>query len=160
MKVDLVIAYPSMEITDVRVLFEEHPYEQCPTITSGYRKLIGMSISRGFTRAVREAFGGPNGCSHTTALLQAMAPVAMQCSWSMTSSEFNRATELALQRGEPAPELDVTEVRQRDAWFMVNSCHVWVDGGERATATAERSDLDEAIFVRRRRAELERDSGG
>ena len=51
--------------------------------------LVGLSIARGFTHRVRELFGGPRGCTHTTALLQAMAPIAMQCFWSMRSAACN-----------------------------------------------------------------------
>jgi len=38
-----------------------------------------LSIARGFTHKVRGLFGGPRGCTHTTALSQAMAPEAIQC---------------------------------------------------------------------------------
>ena len=65
------------------VLFEAHPHDACGSIAPHYGELVGLSIARGFTHEVRQRFGGPRGCTHTTALLLAMAPVAIQCIWSM-----------------------------------------------------------------------------
>ena len=78
MIVALTVTMPEMIITDARVEFEVYPHGGCPAITSHYEKLIGLSIARGFTHKVRELFGGPRGCTHTTALLQAMGPVAVE----------------------------------------------------------------------------------
>ena len=67
MIVDLTIVIPSMEITEANVVIEVHPDPACPTITARYDQLVGLSIARGFTHRIRELFGGPRGCSHTTA---------------------------------------------------------------------------------------------
>ena len=74
MVVDMTIRVPSLEIVDARAVLETHPHTACPRIEDHYRNLIGLSIARGYTHRVRELFGGPRGCTHTTALLQAMAP--------------------------------------------------------------------------------------
>ena len=89
MQIDLEIAFPTLEIVGAQVGIEVHPSAGCPSIESHYDKLVGLSIARGFTHKVRELFGGPRGCTHTTALLQAMAPVAVQCMWSMRASQAN-----------------------------------------------------------------------
>ncbi len=83
MIVTLTVTFPVLMITDATVEFAEHPHLTCPNVVAHYGELIGLSIARGFTHKVRELFGGPRGCTHTTALLQAMAPVAVQCNWSM-----------------------------------------------------------------------------
>ena len=83
MQVELVVDFPGMEISAAAVLFEAHPHDQCVAITPHYGELVGLSIARGFTHEVRQRFGGPRGCTHTTALLLAMAPVAIQSIWSM-----------------------------------------------------------------------------
>ncbi len=82
MIVDLHIAIPSLEIIWANAALETHPHGNCPKIEDHYQNLVGLSIARGFTHKVRELFGGPRGCTHTTALLQAMAPVAVQSIWS------------------------------------------------------------------------------
>lgn len=97
MIVALTVTMPEMIITDARVEFEVYPHGGCPAITTHYEKLVGLSIARGFTHKVRELFGGPRGCTHTTALLQAMAPVAIQSVWSM------RAMNVAKEPPRPNP---------------------------------------------------------
>ena len=79
MAVELIVELPDLVISDARVEFLAHPHHACPNVIDHYHHLVGLSIARGFTHKVRELFGGPRGCTHTTALLQAMAPVAMQC---------------------------------------------------------------------------------
>ena len=86
MQIDLEVGFPSLEIVKASVRFETHPHGGCPAIIDHYGGLVGLSIARGFTHKVRELFGGPRGCTHTTALLQAMAPVAVQCFWSMDAA--------------------------------------------------------------------------
>ena len=77
MHLELRVALDGLEIREARVLFETHPHSDCPLIAADYEKLVGLSIARGFTRKVRDLFGGPNGCTHTNALLQAMAPAVV-----------------------------------------------------------------------------------
>ncbi len=82
MIVDLEIEVPSLVITKATAVLNVHPHLTCKNIEPHYGNLVGLSIARGFTHKVRELFGGPRGCTHTTALLQAMAPVAVQSMWS------------------------------------------------------------------------------
>ena len=125
MVVDLVIGYPSLEITDASVVFETHPHATCPTIADHYENLVGLSIARGFTHRVRELFGGPRGCTHTTALLQAMAPVAIQSIWSMRSMAERDG-------GVPVmgPRAITPEQRRAMLEMNRNTCHVWSEDGE------------------------------
>lgn len=130
MQVDLEIGFPSLEIVGARVEFLTHPSAGCPVITEHYRELIGLSIARGFINRVRELFGGPRGCTHTTALLQAMAPVAIQSIWSMRSytarrDETDGDVSALADRPEPSEE------ERRQMWQMnVNTCHLWAEDGE------------------------------
>ena len=82
---------------------ETHPHAACPRIEDHYQHLIGLSIARGFTHKVRELFGGPRGCTHTTALLQAMAPVAIQSMWSFRVEGDPRGRRPAGRRGPDFP---------------------------------------------------------
>jgi len=120
MIVDLYVGLPEMVIKDVSVVFEVHPQPACPHIASSYRGLVGLSISRGFTHKVRELFGGPRGCTHTTALLQAMAPVALQCMFSVRNAGPGDAATSAPAAGGAPPA----------ASFMRDTCHVWSGEGE------------------------------
>ncbi len=145
MQVDLEVAFPTLEIVDVHVHFEMHPNETCPTITAHYGNLVGLSIARGFTHKVRELFGGPRGCTHTTALLQAMAPVAIQSIWSMRAavarSERRAGRELA------APD----EQQRAGMWRMnLNTCHIWDEEGEFVQSLAAGATHPTPVFLRAR----------
>jgi len=125
MVVDLVVGFPTMEITHAEVVMETHPHEECTRIEPHYENLVGLSIARGFTHKVRELFGGPRGCTHTTALLQAMAPVAIQSIWSMRMLDDGSEMVAPPLGKNPTPE----QIRERMA-FNINSCHVWADDSE------------------------------
>lgn len=121
MVVDLVVAYPALTITGVEVLFETHPQPGCPSIAPRYQDLVGLSIARGFTHEVRQRFGGPRGCTHTTALLQAMSPVAVQCVFAMRNAALG------------APAAGATGGDDQPAGvsaFMKDTCHVWAEDGD------------------------------
>jgi len=85
MSIELIVTLPSFTIVDVIAQMHVHPYDICPAVLADYRQLIGRSVTRGYSKAVRELFGGPQGCSHLGALLQAMGPVAVQASWGMAT---------------------------------------------------------------------------
>jgi hypothetical protein len=147
MQLSLEILFPSLEIAAVDTHFQSHPREECPTIIGHYDELVGLSIARGFTHKVRELFGGPRGCTHTTALLQAIAPIAMQCFWSMRAASAKLA-------GEPDPMLDANR-HNDDMWRKsINTCHVWDEHGP-AVARREAGVPEPApVFIRGRLAKL------
>jgi hypothetical protein len=152
MVVDLTVDLATMDIEAVEVLFEMHPHDHCPTIIDHYDKIVGLSIARGFTHKVRELFGGPRGCTHTTALLQAMAPVAVQSTWSMRLANARRSA----WAGE-APSPPTAEQMESAMALNLNTCHVWDEGGEQV-ARVRRGEFGEVpVWIRKRFDELGRD---
>jgi hypothetical protein len=150
MQVSLTVSFPDLTIVDVDTHYEMHPHDECPTITEHYKNLIGLSIARGFTHKVRELFGGPRACTHVTALLQAMAPVAVQCFWS-----WRRATapeQVSPEQGR-APQ---SPLRDDGVWRRnVNTCHVWAEDGEMVPALeAGTYEYEVPVFLRARLAKL------
>jgi hypothetical protein len=111
MRVTLRVRYPDLVVTGVAAEMVSHPYTLCPAAIEPLRQLVGLSVARGFTRAVNERFGRQLGCAHMTALIQAMAPVVRQAA----GPAFRDEAEL--------PKLDAEE-----GWF-VNSCQAWKEGG-------------------------------
>jgi hypothetical protein len=152
MVVDLTVDLPTTEIQAVEVQFEMHPHDYCPRIVDHYDKLVGLSISRGFTNKVRELFGGPRGCSHTTALLVAMGPVATQSVWSMrlhNSSGHTAASELGSMTGEQRMKIVLAQ--------NLNTCHVWHEAGEHVAHVKAGAPIEVPVWIRRRYEELDRD---
>ncbi|MDH3705979.1 MAG: DUF2889 domain-containing protein [Acidimicrobiia bacterium] len=151
MQVELAVRLRDMVITDARVGFESHPTEACPSIGEHYRSLVGLSITRGFTHRVRELFGGPRGCTHTTALLQAMAPAVVQSNWSVGVRRSRAA-------GRAPGAIDDPGRVDRFAGNL-NTCHVWAEGGDHVAALERGETPLPPLQVRRRLAELGRDAG-
>ena len=147
MIVDLEIAVPSLEIIGAKVVLETHPHTNCPRIEDHYGKLVGLSIARGFTHRVRELFGGPRGCTHTTALLQAMAPVAIQSLWS-----FRVAA--ARQEGGTEGAFATPEARERSLAMNLNTCHIWAEDGEQVTAIRNNQPMEIPVWIEKRFAKL------
>jgi len=142
MVVELTVSYPDLVIVGSDVTFNTFPQELCPAIAGRYGDLVGISIARGFTHQVRERFGGPRGCSHTTALLQAMAPVAVQCIWSMVTLARREAQGAAAGSPaaavSPAPPAVSSDLRDT-VRFSINSCHVWDEDGDFYRAVRDRT---------------------
>ncbi|MGB5755764.1 MAG: DUF2889 domain-containing protein [Acidimicrobiales bacterium] len=155
MIVDIVVQYPSLEISTAEVVMETHPHTTCTDITGHYDKLVGLSIARGFTHKIRELFGGPRGCTHTTALLQAMAPVAVQSIWSMRASDPDDGTPVAA----PLPQNPTDEqIRERFA-HNLNSCHVWREDGATITGIKKGEEMEPPLWIVDRLEKLGLDPG-
>ncbi len=169
MQVELEVAFPTLEIVGATVHFEVHPNDACPVITTHYEKLIGLPIARGFTHRVRELFGGPRGCTHTTALLQAMAPVAVQCFWSMTASDAKRRAAEAPNTGTDngtdngtgnvnfMPRTLSREEREAQWKMNLNTCHVWAEDSEWVETIRTGTPMPPPLFATKRLKELGQD---
>lgn len=147
MIVDLTVAVPSLEITGANAALETHPHEACPRIEDHYQHLVGLSIARGFTHKVRELFGGPRGCTHTTALLQAMAPVAIQSMWS-----FRVAA--ARESGTRGEEFSTPEARQRALAMNMNTCHIWAEDGDQVHSILNGEPMEVPVWIVKRFTQL------
>jgi Protein of unknown function (DUF2889) len=150
MIVDLEIGVPSLDITAAKVVLEVHPHSSCPRIEDHYAGLVGLSIARGFTHKVRELFGGPRGCTHTTALLQAMAPVAVQSMWSFQMAR-------ARADGQTTP-FDTEAARQGAVMANLNTCHVWAEGSEHVEGLLNGAPMEVPLWISKRFTELGRNA--
>lgn len=154
MVVELRVTFPMMEIVDANVEFKDFPHHECPGITTRYKQLVGLSIARGFTHKVRELFGGPRGCTHTTALLQAMGPVAIQCGWSM---RVIKMSELRAAGGDGVVEEIPAEAREMAFKSNLNTCHIWDENGQQVANIRAGVDIGAPLSVTKRLAKLNRD---
>jgi len=139
MILDLEIHFPTLVIQKANVTFREHPHIGCTNIVDHYKKLEGMSITRGFNAKVKELFAGPRACTHTTALLQAMAPVAVQSMWSMRVASARTRGESLDQMGEGPQTAS-----------PINTCHMWEESGELATAVREGREIEIPLSISKR----------
>lgn len=82
----------------VETAMDETPFAICGEIQPDYRKLVGETIGRGWSRKVRELFGGTHGCTHLSELLGRMATVAYQTMYSVRRDPERRTQKT----GKPA----------------------------------------------------------
>jgi hypothetical protein len=136
MVVDLTITFPNLVITKAEVVFETYPALQCPGIATAYEGLVGVSIARGFSRQLRELFGGPRGCQHVTALIQAMSPVAVQTMMAMLATPVRRdangrtaSADSSIERKTKMDPDDAAKAIERASSINRNTCHVWAEDG-------------------------------
>jgi hypothetical protein len=149
MIVDLTVAIPSLEIVEAKAVLETHPHPACKRIEDHYDNLVGLSIARGFTNKIRELFGGPRGCTHTTALLQAMAPVAIQSIWSLNMGQSR-------DEGSETP-FDTDAAREAALMANTNTCHVWAEDGEHVAGLRAGEPMDVPLWISKRFEQLGRD---
>jgi len=128
------------------------PHMKCNTIEPDYQKLVGLSIARGFSRHIKDLFGRAHGCTHIGALLQAMAPVAIQSMWSMNSANVGGDAS-----GESNNVTSSDEGRERAMAFNLNTCHIWAEDGENVQAIRRGEDLEVPVWASERLVELGRD---
>ncbi len=152
MTVELAVEYPSLTIVGVDVQFGTHPHAGCPGIAATYGGLVGLSISRGFTHKTRELFGGPRGCTHVTALLQAMAPAVVQSTWSMhIRNQLDDAPDDDVRAEAPAKDLAARQL------LNVGTCHIWAEDGEHVALVRKGEAARLGIPIRERLLELGQD---
>ncbi len=66
------------EIVAAEAVTDKHPFPGCGAITPDYGALVGKRIGPGWSRELRNTFGGVRGCTHITKLLDNMAVAALQ----------------------------------------------------------------------------------
>lgn len=102
-----------MTIVDAVAAMDYSPFRMCPDITPNFKALIGMRMVPGFTRAVKEKFGGVKGCTH---LVELMGPIATTAFQTMTSKRFAHFEGKDLSKLKTKP-------------MTLDTCHSWSTSG-------------------------------
>ena len=148
MHIELVINGMTFEITEVRTAMLTHPQEQCPLILPVFQELVGTSIARGFGNRVKSLFGGPRSCTHFVALLNAMAPVAMQARWSFFHAVSNDSMSIMTADPEKRHEsMRAGHEANRD------TCHVWASEGPMFAKINAGESIGVPVWAKHRLAE-------
>ena len=100
------------------------PHLECPSIEPAVRSLAGISVSRGYNKAVAEVLGRQRGCTHLEFLARAVGPMVIQA----------MASTAARQAG---PTGIGNVVRDDIGGWLTNTCHLWAAGGIGAAKLAE-----------------------
>jgi len=150
MELRLKVERSTLTIEAAVAIMHAFPHAECPTIEAAFGELVGLSVARGYTRAVQERFGRQAGCSHLEFLARALGPAVIQ------------ALPSSAARLPDAEE--VGRVVNGGGW-LVNTCHFWAEDGTGMTKLAEgwRPGLGEypapsLVEIRARKAAAEAES--
>jgi hypothetical protein len=108
-------------IREVECVTAAGPYEICPAIIPSFAALKGERIGRGWSRRLREKFGGRHGCVHHGEMLRAMATVAFQTLYGWRARQQREAGASGERPGE-------TAAGRRPGF--IDSCHALASDGE------------------------------
>ncbi|MHB8439054.1 MAG: DUF2889 domain-containing protein [Acidimicrobiales bacterium] len=116
MHLDITVRKEDLVITEAEAAMDRYPHAECPAISGAFGQLQGLSVAKGYTRAVQERFAGAKGCTHLEQLARTIGPVVIQA---VTSCRA-RARDWAHLDAAPAA---------RPTLFPRNTCHIWADDG-------------------------------
>jgi hypothetical protein len=87
------------------------PFAYCPGANEPTQRLVGISLTRGFRRAVEDAIGGVQSCTHLKDLIMSMATTAYQTIYSYQSQFM--------------PELARATFNEETPPFFIDRCRTW-----------------------------------
>jgi hypothetical protein len=122
MIIRMIVRGPNLTIEDIDVEMVGVPRDVCRQTRGSLEPVKGMKISSGFTEKVKAKVGGAKGCSHLVALLLAMAPAAIQGSWTAVTQH----------------PIDPTNYSDKALEFLENTCWIWRADGELMKETREK----------------------
>jgi Protein of unknown function (DUF2889) len=117
MELGIVVRCADLVIVDAAATMGLFPHPECTNIESAFSELIGMSVARGYTRAVQDRFGRQRGCSHLEFLARALGPVVIQAMTAAAARRMEDGSADALAGAGGGLE------------WLTNTCHIWSEDG-------------------------------
>lgn len=110
----LEVRRADLVITSAEARMGRFPHAECPNIAPSFEGLVGLSVARGYTKAVQERFGRVKGCAHLVVLATAVAPTVIQAIPSSASRDAGTSGIARSISGEPT--------------WLTGTCHIWEPG--------------------------------
>jgi hypothetical protein len=89
----------AFNIEAVEATTEASPYPgYCNRIEAAYGKLVGRNLAQGFRKALHDALGGVQGCTHLTEMLGYLPTAAMQALASLEREDNGQSRPFQLDR--------------------------------------------------------------
>jgi Protein of unknown function (DUF2889) len=117
MELGIVVRCADLIIVDAAATMGRFPHPECTSIEDTFSELIGMSVARGYTRAVQDRFGRERGCSHLEFLARALGPVVIQAITAAGARRMENGTA------------DVLTGTGGGMEWLTNTCHIWSEDG-------------------------------
>jgi hypothetical protein len=116
------LTLPQLIIEKAEARMSTVPVAYCREVEGIVKQLVGLRMTRGFTNKIRDVLGGRKGCLHMNQLIMAMSAAAVQGSYAY----YTRVREDGRIK---SPEFDGS--------IILNSCHIWREGGPFASRLEE-----------------------
>ena len=117
MELRLRVALPGLTITEAAAQMHAFPHDECPFVAPKFAQMQGLSVTRGFTRALRELFAGVSGCTHLHELARVTGPAVFQAAVTLRA----QARDAAGPGTSQDPDLMWRALR--------GTCNVWAPDG-------------------------------
>lgn len=111
--IELVVDATTMVITRAGSSMQTYPHAECPLVADRFARLEGVSVTRGYSRSLREIFAGVNGCAHVYELARAAGAAVTQGGMSRRARQGRSET------------LDLESLRRG----LGGTCHIWAADG-------------------------------
>lgn len=112
MELEVTVRRSDLTITRAQARMHRAPHAECPDIEKDFGDLVGMSVARGYTKAVQARFGRTRGCTHLEVLARTLGPVVVQA----VASSAARLQD---------PERTQEAMSAAGSTWFADSCHVW-----------------------------------
>jgi hypothetical protein len=89
----------------------------CDRIEAAYGKLVGANLVDGFRKALYDALGGVNGCTHVTELLSYLPTAAVQTFAGLTTEDAGERKPFQLDRCHALETSSETVRRYYPKWY-------------------------------------------
>ena len=114
MKITMKVTGNTITISDIKVEMIYYPREECIEANKNIERLNGLSITKGFTKAVKDIIGGNKGCTHVANCILAMAPAIVQGFWAYKAQK--PITKEFTNQGSMSH-------------YLIDTCYVWRKDG-------------------------------
>lgn len=104
----------NLTVQAITAVTDSSPYPAvCPHIAAAYQKVVGLTIGKGWTRALKERLAGIEGCTHLSELLGPIATTAFQ-----TVVSYRNRMERERRKAEGKGAV-------REHFPLLNTCHAF-----------------------------------
>ncbi len=117
MELEVDVRRSDLVIVAAKATMHAFPHVECTDIERAFSGLVGLSVGRGYTKAVSERFIGVLGCSHIEHLARALGPAVVQAVATTYAKDHAGGTTPQGSRGSMGTP------------WLRNTCHIWAEGG-------------------------------
>ena len=122
LELEVTVRATDLVLTSAVARMNTFPHAECPAIQAAFGDMVGMCITRGYSRALQERFRGVSGCTHLLELGRALGPAVMQ-------STFSSLARRSSLEGATAFDSVDDDGQVRLLRFLTDTCHVWASDG-------------------------------